>query len=429
MKRILNTLREKKWVVPALLILFVPALVFFGVGVYLSGFPVAALRASARWLDPMFFLYNFVLAMLAILMLPGITSLYVTRMKKEKRRRLTREIPPDDMKLYGSDVHELMERQFSLREYLAPLITTMIVVGAGVFIILLLKPCFPAQAAGAPAANSASQETCQGVDYGKGANVLLLGPFVEKYGPDRTGYYHQIAISLAAFQFGFLGAYVYFLGSLTRAFFILDLSSDTFVGGSVRMVTSSLLALVISFAIPSLAFFANAENVASSERFLRLLPFLSFFIGFFPDRGLLWMEDTASRMFGMKQPEQTETPMSRLTGMSLAHQVRLAREGYDNYENLSHARPVELAVRTGFSYRQLKHWVGEAWLRVHMAPDYETFANLTGIATMDELENCWNDPKSPVQTALGAGLLAKTTIVALLIQTRPRSVPVPTAPA
>jgi hypothetical protein len=417
-KRRSRVLTAGEKALPVLLLLLIPTLFVVALGVRLSRLGIKDLKTASRWLDPMFFNYNLALAALAILILPTLTFLYVTMMEGEKRRRLIRDLPKEDFKRYWTDIDELVKRQFSFESYLAPMVTTMLVVGCGAFIILLMKPCFPA--VGLPT----GPEICNGVDYGRGGNVLLLGPFVEKYGIDRAAFYHQIAISLAAFQFGFLGAYVYFLGSLTRDYFILDLSCNTFVAGSVRMVTSSLLALVISFAIPSLL--PDVPDAANSERFLRILPVLAFCIGYFPERGFLWLDQFSSKFFGVAQRREDErTSLACISGMSLAHQMRLDREGIDNLENLSHVRPAELAVRTGFSYRQLKAWVEEAVLRRHMGEEYDDFFKKTGIATADQLDR-YCQPETPdaamnLESALGPQLFAKTRIAEHLIHTRPRS--------
>jgi hypothetical protein len=65
--------------------------------------------------------------------------------------------------------------------------------------------------------------------------------------------------------------------------------------------------------------------------------------------------------------------------------VRLNREGFDNLENLSHADTVDLAIRTGLGYRQLRQWVGQAWLESHLVADYAAFVKNTGITTRHEL--------------------------------------------
>jgi hypothetical protein len=93
-------------------------------------------------------------------------------------------------------------------------------------------------------------------------------------------YLRKLIESLTAFMFGFLGAYIYFIGDLIRSYFTLDLTAHTFVANSIRMVTSSILALVLSFIFQELP---GAKLVMSSDAgFFNWLPVLSFGICFFP---------------------------------------------------------------------------------------------------------------------------------------------------
>jgi hypothetical protein len=72
--------------------------------------------------------------------------------------------------------------------------------------------------------------------------------------------------------------------------------------------------------------------------------------------------------------------------MSYQHEMRLFREGYDNVENLANARPYDLVLLTGFSYRQVRQWIAQAWLCAHLGEqDYEDFCARTGITSADEL--------------------------------------------
>lgn len=71
--------------------------------------------------------------------------------------------------------------------------------------------------------------------------------------------------------------------------------------------------------------------------------------------------------------------------MSYAHETRLIREGYDNVENLATVRPLDLMLRTGFTHRQVRQWIAQAWLYSHMREDYEEFVKQTGITGADEL--------------------------------------------
>ena len=97
-----------------------------------------------------------------------------------------------------------------------------------------------------------------------GSNMLTMGPFVELFETNRDAYYSHMVRNLTAFQFGFLVVYVYFIGSVVRAYFTLDLTSHTFVDGSIRMIVASILALVLSFAF-DFAVIGGDSSVRSSH--------------------------------------------------------------------------------------------------------------------------------------------------------------------
>lgn len=400
-----------------------------------------AFEEAMNWFDPLFFQYNLVLALLAILIVPLITVMYVSNMKDVKRLRIERDFSPKELERYREEIKRLIPLQFRLRRYWGSMAALTLVITMGALIILLFKPYFPpvesvesaaalavsqverahgtAELTGSGSVLTTKEPLGQGVDYGKGANMLLLGPFVEFYSTDRTKFYHQIVISLTAFQFGFLGAYIYFIGYLLRAYFTLDLSPHTYVAGSLRMVVSSILALVLSFALPALEVFGSVSDAAYSERFLRFLPLLAFFLGYFPNRALFLLEKLGNKMLGFGPTKYAGTPLADLAGMSSDHEMRLDREGFDNIENLSHARPIDLAVRTGFGYRQLKQWVGEARLRLHLENDFEEFVDRAGIRTVEELVNYWQGQPDAVaqhlKETVSPKIFAKLAIVVPLL--------------
>lgn len=199
---------------------------------------------------------------------------------------------------------------------------------------------------------------------------------------DPTALYPNLIIGLVAFQFGFLGAWINFISQLARGYFMCDLTPNTFVHGSIRMVTASLLALVISFVIPTF-FGGDPKNLT----FLRTLPVMAFFFGYFPSSALRVIENVGAKVLGALpgMPVDRWTPLSALSGVSYQHEVRLSREGIDNVEYLSEADALDLALRTGFGYRQLGDWIGEAWLRKHLGEDYDAFASATGIRSRQGL--------------------------------------------
>ncbi len=320
-----------------------------------------ALRA-AEWFDPLFFQYNVALLLTAQLFVPAVTFMYVARMRSEKVRRLRRELPDEVWRVNRDEILSRIESHYRFGNYFGSALLVTLVITVGMMILLVLKPVWTTP--GAPGGTG-------GVDYGRGANFLLLGPSM-LYQPGSEEFTKRLVLSLTAFQFGFLGGFTYFISEVVRAYFTLDLTPHTYVASVVRMVSASIFALVLSFGLgPEL-------GVA--------MPLLAFAFGYFPDRALLLIDYLASKaVSAWKTVQYQSTNLSCLRGMSLAHEVRLNREGFDNVENVAEADTVDLAVRTGFSYRQLRQWIGEAWLRMHLVDRYDAFVAATAITTRHEL--------------------------------------------
>jgi hypothetical protein len=409
--------------------------------------------AVAHWFDPVFFQYNLLMVMLAVLVVPIVTLSYVRTMTGRKERRLYREIPV----ARRGEIRERLESRISFNAYLGSVLLTTTVVLLGASIILLFKPV--------PSAKFS------GVDFSLGANVLMMGPFIELFGIDLQAYYIHLTRSLTAFQFGFLGAYMYFIGALARAYFTLDLTPHTFVDGTIRMMGASVLALVISFFPPihgnvkatpttvSAAAFPSARTadrqVVSPDKAnppaakddkapglsvssgppgamvgeqsegelewnVSLLPIISFIFGFFPKWALLALQRITLRTVRFITPDNYRAlPLSMLAGMSYAHELRLEREGFDNIENFSTADPVSLAVRTGFGYPQLAQWVSEAWLATHLREDYPEFVRCTGVTSRDELQQFlsnWDVARGDAVEQLAKGMQDSATSQRMMVK-------------
>jgi hypothetical protein len=360
-------------------------------------------RAIAHWFDPIFFQYNLVMALLTVLVVPSLALSYIQTMASRKERRLQNEVPPERR----AEVRRRMGQRASFSNYRGSVWLTTTVVLLGTSILLLFKPV--------------SFDGGGGVDFSLGANMLIMGPFAELYEKNPDAYYSHLIRNQTAFQFGFLGAYVYFIGSVVRAYFTMDLTSHTFVDGAIRMIVASILALVLSFAydfvlsgdVPSVPYHVALGSSDSTEApsasspvieqgtqqdllprveptlpaGLALLPILAFFFGFYPKRASLALERVALKVMRNIIPgdEYRALPLSMLAGMSYAHELRLEREGFDNVENLSNADAVDLGIRTCFSYSQLKQWIDQAWLASHLREDYPYFVRRTGVSTSEEL--------------------------------------------
>ncbi len=412
----------KKWDMPWFdwLVFILPSALFIGLGLESAFGPTPPpgspqhhdFRAVAHWFDPVFFQYNLIMALLVVLVVPSLALTYIQTMANRKERRLYRDVPPERR----NEVRRRMGRRASFSAYRGSVWLTTTVVLLGVSILLLFKPV--SSAAG------------MGLDFSMGSNMLTMGPFVELFEKDRDAYYSHLVRNMIAFQFGFLGAYVYFVGSVVRAYFTLDLTSHTFVDGSIRMIVASILALVLSFAFDFFTFTADGKpaTAASAQHeknpagttpatastdessptakpdiagsgipaSLSLLPVVAFFFGFYPKRASLAIERIALKVMRNIIPDDSyrALPLSMLAGMSYTHELRLEREGFDNVENLSTADAVDLAVRTYFSYTQLQQWIDQAWLAAHLREDYPDFVRRTGISTSEELRCflCTGDP-------------------------------------
>ena len=58
-----------------------------------DGGPEQFFRQITCWFDPVFYQYNLLLLLLAVLLTPALTLSYVYSMKDEKKRRLSLELP------------------------------------------------------------------------------------------------------------------------------------------------------------------------------------------------------------------------------------------------------------------------------------------------------------------------------------------------
>lgn len=351
-----------------------------------------------QWFDPIFFQYNLILLFFAVAIIPLITLSYVVFMGREKEQRLKRELPPEAYtnQETANYINSYLLNTFTVRNYLGSMMILMFVVIFGCTIILLLKP-MPLDTIGG-----------NGVDYSKGANFLMLGAYMQSYMQGKTDDYIYILINtLTAFQFGFLGAYVYFIGHLVRSYFTLDMTPSIFISSSVRMMTGSLLALVLCF------FFLEPNNSTEfNEILIKSLPVWSFFIGFFPNRGLTLIDNVSTKALGLIRVREFSSPLSDLPGIDYAHEIRLNREGYDNIENLANANVLDLALRTGFSYQQLSQWISQARLHGYLRNDYQIFVDRTGITSLDEFINYWRAARNQDPAADPADTLIAATSTA-----------------
>jgi len=359
------------------LVLFLAALV----QILIQAEPVTAVSAMRQWFDPLFLIYEVLLLAFAVFFIPLIATSYIFCMKEEKELRLRRELGAH-WKEHEERVKSYIESQFRARDYVVAVAAMMSIVAFGGTVLLIVKPVWDGP----------------GLAFSKGANLLLTGPYIESYSPET---FHVIAHSLTAFAFGFLGAFIYSITQLVRGYFTTDLNAGTFVASATRIAMASSLALILAFAISAMVIepkdvAANRNDLMtllgtirpSHETATAALPLLAFFFGYFPNTAMRAIERISSRLLTwmVKDESWGATTLNKISGMNINHAFRMEREGFDNAENLAYADAVELAMRTGFPYPQVKSWIDEARLLIHLGDDdFRAFVAGTGIRTYDQL--------------------------------------------
>lgn len=343
-----------------------------------------ALEGLNSWFDPLLLVYNVLLLTFGVLFIPLIATSYVVCMKDEKAVRLRREL---GAKLWAENedrVNAYLAAQFRERDYYVPVAAMMIVVAFGGAVLLLLHPVWG---------------STNGLDFRRGASLLLVGPQVERFLSGDT--FHVISHSLTAFAFGFLGAYIYSITQLVRGYFTTDLNAGTFVAAATRIAMASSLALIVAFGLSALVIEPDTAAINQStlstllgtfrpshDTATALLPLLMFFFGYFPNTALRAVERMTSKALTwiVKDESWGATSLNKISGMNINHAFRMEREGFDNAENLACGDPIELAMRTGFPHAQVKSWIDEARLLIHLGEaDFLAFTAGTGIRTYEQL--------------------------------------------
>jgi hypothetical protein len=340
--------------------------------------PWSSIQDIGAWYDPLYLVYDLLLLLFAVLFIPFMAMSYVFCMKDEKAVRMKRELGPL-WEQHEDRVMGYINSQFRPRDYVTGVAAMMIVVLFGGIALLILKPVLGDIGLPKP-----------GIDFSRGASLLVLGSGIEGAPEAR---YHVVAHTLTAFAFGFLGAYVYSITQLVRGYFTTDMNASTFVASTTRMIVASTVAMVLASGLsamiekPPLHAAEAGLALPGHETLMTLLPLLTFFFGYFPNRAMRVMERLVARTLTtlVKEESWGETSLNKISGTNINHVFRLEREGFDNAENLACADPVELAMRTGFPYAQVKSWIDEARLLIHLGDDFPPFAAGTGIRTYDQL--------------------------------------------
>lgn len=216
--------------------------------------------------------------------------------------------------------------------------------------------------------------------------------------------------SLHPVVFGFLGAFFFSLQTLVHRYFTADLKASVFMHIAVRIWLVMLLSLVLSIiwqAVPVPDGSASMSGAASSlpqSDTLVSSPWLlvvCFITGIVPDVALDLIWKTAKAVTG-KIPfaSDIDPPMTRIQGLNLWHQVRLAEEGIDNIQNLAESDIGDLIAYTRLGVRRLLDWIDQALLYIHTGDDFARYQE-AGMHTATEFVSVYEARLERKQSAQG----------------------------
>lgn len=347
--------------------------------------PAEWLNLLNSWFEPPVVTYNLLMLFTAVVLPFAITLSYIYSMRKEKERRLQRGIPEDTWKKEKTFIESKLNEEFNFTNYLGSVVSAGVITFIGIGALLFFKPLTLEM--------FNAGHTTDGLNFFKGINILTLGPFSKFLGPPGSEglqvYEYRLFLNLAAFQFGFLGAWIYFIINLVRSYFTCDLRPNTFVSGSIRMIVGSIVALVAAFPLGSglhLQGWLTGSEI-DPNLIYSVVPPICFMFGFFPSRGIFIIKKWVNQYLTLAEQKFNSTPLSNLSGISSMHEMRLEQEGIDNMENMREEDPLGMTLRTGFEYKQVSNWIEEAWLRHRLGKeDYDVLLQKFPLISRGELK-------------------------------------------
>ena len=162
-----------------------------------------------------------------------------------------------------------------------------------------------------------------------------------------------------ALKYGFVGSYFFALEMIVRRYFQDDLRTAAYVNVMVRIVVVALLVSVVHLVWPSDKS-PNIENIEWA---------LAFFIGIFPQVGLLVIRTAITRALGLDRllPSlKVDYPLSRLDGLNFWYEARLLEAGIEDMQNLATANIVDVVLNTRIPVGRLIDWLDQALLCIRL---------------------------------------------------------------
>ena len=187
--------------------------------------------------------------------------------------------------------------------------------------------------------------------------------------------------------YGFLGAYIFGLGSLVRQYVTDDLQIRYYASLTSRYLT----VFVLSSLVALLAQPGSDSGLSSADSYL----LAAFVIGLFPSTGLRVAQRLGTAALGVVlKGFQEPQPLSKLDGLNAYHEDRLLLEGIESLQNLSCAKIVDLMLKTRYPVEQIVDWIDQALLHLHARDRIEDF-QASGLRTATDFLDAYEMPELP----------------------------------
>ena len=199
-----------------------------------------------------------------------------------------------------------------------------------------------------------------------------------------------------ALTFSFLGTLMYTLNNASHRFAILDLYPKTFVGYLIRFLFAPALSLVIAYSL-------------MDDWWMTGAPALFFFVGFFPQLALQYIEDKVRTSLKMIKGKKTEVPVDLIQGVSDYIGYRMKELGVGDAQNLAYC-DLNFLRKNWYNDRLICDFVAQALMLIHLGKDFSSLQN-AGIRNIISFKKILGDDRKRKQIGNKLGIRVKLDAV------------------
>ena len=203
--------------------------------------------------------------------------------------------------------------------------------------------------------------------------------------------------TLMVITMAFLGAYIWAIQMTFRRILTLDLSPMTFQSISVRILVATIVAAVIR----------HVYRLTGGELDSAVLVILGFGCGVFPQMAVGYLTEGAKKLLRVGTQEADALPLSMIEGISVFDRARLTELGIDDAQNLAHANPMEMYIRTPYRLELVMDWIAQAQALVFLkCANYTKLRDKVLIRTIFDLHDSLmnDDSRHEIVSELGIAL-------------------------